>query len=45
MANITTSKNPARRNPFDFLLYSKKIMRPLVALAVLLVIWQILCSG
>lgn len=45
MANITTSKNPARRNPFDVLLYSKKIMRPLVALAVLLVIWQILCSG
>ena len=45
MANITTSKNPDRRNPFDFLLYSKKIMRPLVALAVLLVIWQILCSG
>ena len=45
MANITTSKNPARRNPFDVLLYSKKIMLPLVALAVLLVIWQILCSG
>jgi nitrate/nitrite transport system permease protein len=45
---MTSSTVPARRaskNIVNLILYSKKIMRPLVAIAILLVIWQIICSG
>ncbi|MEB3119643.1 MAG: nitrate ABC transporter permease [Snowella sp.] len=45
MANSTLSQRRSNKNFFAFLIHSKKIMRPLVALIVLLVIWQILCSG
>ncbi len=43
MANATLPR--ARRNFFSFIVQSKKVVRPLVALVVILVIWQILCSG
>ncbi len=45
MASSTAGIRPRRKkNPLSFL-YSPKIIRPLVAIAVLLVIWQIVCSG
>ena len=45
--NISVSKS---KNPVDFILKQvqknrKKIIRPLVAIAVLLIIWQILCHS
>ena len=45
MANIALTPPKARRNPWGFLLASKKVLRPLAALVVLLGIWQLLCSG
>lgn len=45
MANVTVNQRRSRSNPFAFLSHSKKLMRPLVAVIVLLVIWQIICSG
>ena len=45
MANPSLSQRPSNKNPLAFLTHSKKVMRPLVALIVLLVIWQALCSG
>ncbi len=45
MASSTAGLRPRRKkNPLSFL-YAPKIIRPAVAIAVLLVIWQILCSG
>jgi nitrate/nitrite transport system permease protein len=43
----TGIQRKSRRNILSFLLpkHSKKIVRPLVAVFVLLIIWQILCSG
>ncbi|BFM38963.1 nitrate ABC transporter permease [Synechocystis sp. LKSZ1] len=45
MANIALTPPKARRNPWGFLLTFKKVLRPLAALAVILVVWQLLCSG
>ncbi|MGL5033765.1 MAG: nitrate ABC transporter permease [Microcystaceae cyanobacterium] len=45
MANVTATKGRSRSNPLAFLTHSKKLIRPLVAIAVLLVMWQIICSG
>jgi nitrate/nitrite transport system permease protein len=45
MANVTVTKGRSQSNPWAFLTHSKKLMRPLVAVIVLLVIWQIICSG
>ncbi|MEB3160783.1 MAG: nitrate ABC transporter permease [Synechocystis sp.] len=45
MASSTAGMRPRRKkNPLSFF-YSQKVIRPLVAIAVLLVIWQIVCSG
>ncbi|MEB3226706.1 MAG: nitrate ABC transporter permease [Synechococcus sp.] len=45
MANSTVGFRARRKkNPLDFL-YASKIFRPLVAIAILLVIWQIACAG
>ncbi len=43
----TGIQRKSRKNILSFLLprYSKKIVRPLVAVFILLIIWQILCSG
>ncbi len=43
----TVIQRKSRKNILSFLLprYSKKIVRPLVAVFILLIIWQILCSG
>jgi nitrate/nitrite transport system permease protein len=47
MANPSISSRNSRKNPLSFLLpkNNKKIVRPLVALFVLLLIWQIMTSG
>ncbi|MEB3188906.1 MAG: nitrate ABC transporter permease [Snowella sp.] len=45
MANVTVNQRRSRSNPLGFLSHSQKLMRPLVAVIVLLVIWQIICSG
>lgn len=45
MANIAINGRRSQSNLFRFLGYSKKITRPLVAVIIFLVIWQILCSG
>jgi len=45
MANVAVTKGRSRSNPLAFLTHSKKLIRPLVAVVVLLVIWQIICSG
>ncbi|MBV5260288.1 nitrate ABC transporter permease [Synechococcus moorigangaii CMS01] len=45
MASSTAGVRPRRKkNPLHFL-YAPKIIRPLVAIAILLVIWQIVCAG
>ena len=45
MASSTAGiRSRRKKNPLSFL-YSQKVIRPLVAIAVLLVIWQIVCSG
>jgi nitrate/nitrite transport system permease protein len=45
MASSTAGLRPRRKkNPLSFI-YSPKVIRPAVAIAVLLVVWQILCSG
>ncbi len=44
MANSTNLRFRPQKNPLSFL-YSKKVIRPVVALIVLLVIWQIICGG
>jgi nitrate/nitrite transport system permease protein len=45
--NTKISSRKSRKNPLNFLSakQSKKILRPLVALFILLFIWQLLCSG
>jgi nitrate/nitrite transport system permease protein len=45
--NTLIPSQRSRKNPLSFLLpkQSKKIVRPVVAIIVFLVIWQILCSG
>ena len=45
MANAVASPRRSRSNLWAWITHSKKIMRPLVAVIVLLFIWQILCSG
>lgn len=49
MANATVgTRSRRKKNPLSFLFRSKylgKVIRPLVAIAVLLVIWQIVCAG
>ena len=45
MANAVVSPRRSRSNLWAWITHSKKIMRPLVAVIVLLFIWQILCSG
>jgi nitrate/nitrite transport system permease protein len=45
MANVAVSQRRSRSNPWVLLTHSKKVIRPLVAVVVLLVIWQIICSG
>ncbi|AIE75819.1 MULTISPECIES: nitrate ABC transporter permease [unclassified Synechocystis] len=45
MANIAVNRRSSRTNVFRFLAYSKKLTRPLIALIIFLVIWQIICSG
>jgi len=45
MANALSSPRRSGNPIWSFLTHSKKIMRPLVAVVVLLVIWQIVCSG
>ena len=45
MANAVVSPRHSRSHPWAWITHSKKIMRPLVAVIVLLFIWQILCSG
>lgn len=46
-SNVNISRRPRSKNPFSFLHFKgvKKILRPLVAIIVCLVIWQILTSG
>jgi nitrate/nitrite transport system permease protein len=45
MASSTAGIRPRRKNnPLSFL-YAKNVIRPLVAIAILLIIWQIICSG
>ncbi|OKH13153.1 nitrate ABC transporter permease [[Limnothrix rosea] IAM M-220] len=45
MASSATEIRPRRKkNPLRFL-YAPRVIRPLVAIAVLLVIWQIVCAG
>ncbi len=45
MANLSIPQRRNKKNPWALLVRAKKIIRPLVALVVLLIIWQILCSG
>jgi len=45
MANVTVPQRRAKRNPLSVLIPPKKALRPLVAVMVLLIIWQIVCSG
>ncbi|MEB3312142.1 MAG: nitrate ABC transporter permease [Snowella sp.] len=45
MANLSISQRRNKKNPWAFLVRAKKIIRPLVALLILLAIWQLFCSG
>ena len=45
MANAVSPVRPSGHPILSFLTRSKKLMRPLVAVVVLLVVWQIICSG
>lgn len=45
MANLSIPQRRSKKNSWAWLVRGKKIIRPLVALAILLTIWQILCSG
>lgn len=45
MANIAVNRRNSRTNIFRFLDYSKKFTRPIIALIVFLVVWQLICSG
>lgn len=44
MANSSLNLKLRKKNPLNFF-YSKKVIRPAVAIIVFLVIWQIVCSG
>ncbi|GAB4302889.1 MAG: nitrate ABC transporter permease [Geminocystis sp.] len=44
MANSSINLRLRKKNPLSFL-YSKKVIRPAVAIIVFLVIWQIVCTG
>jgi nitrate/nitrite transport system permease protein len=45
MANIAVNRRSSRTNVFRFLDYSKKFTRPIIALIIFLVVWQLICSG
>jgi nitrate/nitrite transport system permease protein len=45
MANIAVNRRSSRTNIFRFLDYSKKFTRPIIALIIFLVVWQLICSG
>lgn len=45
MANVAVTQRRSRSGFFNLLKYSKQFTRPLIAVIIFLVIWQIVCSG